>query len=103
MLIKYGCELSFIVDCPTPTFCMVDIHPDRRADVISETSFSVGPATAASDEKDAFGNRLRRFVAPAGETTVRHSGVIRDSGLPDGRDPGSRILSPTAIPPDVAV
>jgi hypothetical protein len=69
MLIKYGCELSIAIDCPTPTFCLVDIHPERRADIVSETSLTLHPLTAVSDELDAFGNRLgafsRRWARPA--------------------------------------
>ena len=40
MLIKYGCELSIVVDRPTPTCCLVDIHADRRGDIVSETKVS---------------------------------------------------------------
>ena len=39
MLIRYGCELSVVVERPTPVFCLVDIHPDRRKDIIREMPF----------------------------------------------------------------
>lgn len=103
MLIKYGCELSIVVDNPTSTFCMVDVHPDRRADVLTETGLRLQPSTDVSDELDVFGNRLRRFVAPAGETMLRLVGVIRDFGVPDARAPNAELSSPTAIPPNVAM
>jgi len=103
MLIKYGCELSIEVNNPTSTFCMVDIHPERRADVITETGLTLRPLTDVSDELDVFGNRLRRFVAPAGETSLRLAGVIKDSGVPDTRAASAELSSPTAIPPNVAM
>jgi hypothetical protein len=98
MIIKYGCELSIVVDQPTPTCCLVDIHADRRGDIVSETCLAVRPSVPLSDELDLFGNRLRRFVAEAGESTLCLSGVIRDSGMPDARDHAAPVpASPRSV------
>ena len=101
MFIKYGCALSVVVDCPTPTFCLVDIHPTRRGDIVSERGLAASPEVDLSDELDAFGNRLRRFIAPPGETTLALSGVIGDSGHPDERDANATILPVNELPADV--
>lgn len=98
MLIKYGCELSICVASPTAVACLVDIHPDRRADIVEEAPLSINGSACLSDEHDVFGNRLRRFVAPTGETTVILSGTIFDSGNPDDRDPTLPILPVHELP-----
>jgi hypothetical protein len=86
MFVKYGCELSIVVDHETPTVCRVDIHPDRRSHIHAETALHATPEVQLSDERDAFGNRLRRFIAPPGETALTLSGIIADGGVPEPRD-----------------
>jgi transglutaminase-like putative cysteine protease len=86
MLIRYGCELSVVVNQPTPSFCLVDIHHARRPDIIEESPLTSWPHVPFTDERDTFGNRLRRFTAPAGEIGLRLSGIIADSGVPELRD-----------------
>jgi hypothetical protein len=86
MLIKYGCELSIVVSQPMPSFCLVDIHHARRPDIIEESPLTSWPHVPFTDERDTFGNRLRRFIAPAGEIGLRLSGIIADSGVPEVRD-----------------
>jgi transglutaminase-like putative cysteine protease len=103
MRIKYGCELSIVVNAPTPVFCLVDVHPDRRRDIIEEAPLSGPPPLNISDEMDAFGNRLRRFIAPTGETSLKLSGTIADSGQPDARDPSLAVLAVNHLPADVMV
>jgi transglutaminase-like putative cysteine protease len=101
MLIKYGCTLSIVVNAPTAVFCRVDIHPSRRADIVNETGLAAASSLTLTDELDAFGNRLRRFVACPGETTLTLSGVIRDMGLPDERNAGAPALAVSELPADV--
>jgi transglutaminase-like putative cysteine protease len=103
MLIRYGCELSVAVERPTPVFCLVDIHPDRRKDIVRETSLRASPSVPLKTMHDAFGNIMRRTVLPAGETSLSLDGVIADPGLPDAREPGARTLPVTELPGDVAV
>jgi transglutaminase-like putative cysteine protease len=101
MLIKYGCDLSVEVAQPTSIFCLVDIHPDRRSDIVGETQLTASPSLALSDERDAFGNRLRRFKAPPGETSLSLSGVIADSGVAEPRDLTAPALPIADLPADV--
>jgi transglutaminase-like putative cysteine protease len=103
MLIKYGCELTIGVANPTAVTCLVDIHPYRRADIVEELPLSTTAFIRISDEQDAFGNRLRRFVVPPGETTVTLNGMISDSGKLEARDPALPILPVHELPQDVLV
>ena len=99
MLIRYGCELSIVVNQPTPSFCLVDIHPDRQPDIMEEAPLTAWPSLPFTDER-AFGNRLRRFTAPAGESVLRLSGIIADSGLPEVRDMTAPVVPVPHLPVD---
>jgi transglutaminase-like putative cysteine protease len=101
MRIRYGCELSIVVNQPTATSCLVDIHPDRRADIVEEFALGLDPHASLSDESDVFGNRLRRFVASAGETKLILSGIISDSGVGEPRDPHAAAIPVELLPTDV--
>lgn len=68
MLIRYGCELSVVVERPTPVFSLVDVHPDRRKDIIRETPFHASPTLPLKTMHDAFGNVMQRMLLPPGET-----------------------------------
>jgi transglutaminase-like putative cysteine protease len=104
MLIRYGYEMRIAVERPTPVVCVLDVHPERRADVVSEYELSVRPhATQVRRYLDGFGNVCRRFVAPAGETTISADGVARDSGLPDAVNTAAREIPVAELPDDVLV
>jgi transglutaminase-like putative cysteine protease len=80
MLINYGSEITFAVAKPTPIISLLDVHPERRADIKAETPFRSAPLLATSTYIDAFGNQCRRFMAPAGEVALRLDGTIADNG-----------------------
>jgi transglutaminase-like putative cysteine protease len=54
-----------------------------------------------SDELDCFGNRLRRFVAPTGESILCLSGIARDDGMPDARDDAAPVQLVSDLPAEV--
>src|ERR1043165_8195223 len=83
MLINYGCEITVSVANLTPMICLLDIHPERRAEIRAETPFLTQPLVPTSSYIDMFGNQCRRFVAPAGDLTLRLDGTITDRGLQD--------------------
>jgi transglutaminase-like putative cysteine protease len=83
MLINYGFEIAISVPRATPLICLLDVHPERRLDINSETPFQAKPATPSMTYLDSFGNQCRRLMAPAGDLTMRLDGVIVDSGKPD--------------------
>jgi transglutaminase-like putative cysteine protease len=103
MLIRYGCELSVTVERPTPLFCLLDIHPGRRKDIIREAPLRGSPPLPLELLHDAFGNMMQRTLLPPGETTLSLDGVIADPGIPDPRDPLARALPVTDLPGEVAV
>ncbi|TBW36428.1 transglutaminase family protein [Siculibacillus lacustris] len=83
MLIRYGYEMTFACPEPTPMICQLDVHPSLAIAVRKESPFTSNPPIASSIYADVFGNRCRRFVAPAGRLTISCGGVIEDSGRPD--------------------
>jgi transglutaminase-like putative cysteine protease len=101
MLIRYGCELSLVVERPTPTLVLVDIHPDRRAAIHGETPLQASDMVALAAGLDAFGNIQKRCLLPRGETTFKLAGVIDDSGLPDARDAEAMALPVMALPAEL--
>jgi len=80
MLINYGYEITIGVAKATPIITLLDVHPERRADIKSETPFRSTPALITATYVDAFGNQCRRLVAPAGDLTCTLDGTITDSG-----------------------
>ena len=103
MLIRYGCELSLVVVNPTAMYALVDIHPDRRIDIVEEQPLRTSPRAALTHVPDAFANTMQRLTVPPGETSLVLSGVIRDSGVPEARDPDAIIRPVIDLPPDVAM
>jgi transglutaminase-like putative cysteine protease len=99
MHIRYGCELKLAVHQPTPAFCRVDLHPERRGDIVEECPLFVG--VPLKTDYDAFGNILRRWIMPAGETTLELSGVVLVSGQPDLRQYGLELTPLIDLPPEV--
>jgi hypothetical protein len=102
MFIRYGCELSILVERPTPAFCLVDVHPDRRRDIVREKPLRASPGVTFAAVSDAFGNILQRCVLPPGETSLILDGVIEDAGLADVRDAEARTVPVNALPGDIA-
>lgn len=100
MRIRYGCEITFRVEAPTPVYCMVDVHPDRRVDILDERPLSASPRAAFNIVYDTFGNLVRRFTAPVGETTLNLSGSIEDNGALDHRDHDARVVPVCELPPE---
>ena len=83
MLIRYGYEMTFTCSAPTPMICQLDLHPSCLPGVRAETPFAAAPHVKSWLYADVFGNRCRRFNAPAGELTISNAGVVEVSGLPD--------------------
>jgi transglutaminase-like putative cysteine protease len=83
MLINYGCEITVAVAEPTPLICLLDVHPERRHDIVAEAPFRSTPVLPSTTYIDTFGNRCRRLKAAAGDITLHLDGTILDSGAPD--------------------
>jgi transglutaminase-like putative cysteine protease len=98
MLINYGCEIGISVPRATPLICLLDVHPERRKDINSETPFHALPATPSMMYLDGFGNQCRRLMAPAGDITLGLDGTIVDSGKPDDVAPDAREVPVELLP-----
>ena len=103
MFIKYGYEITVAVAKPTPVITLLDVHPERRADIKSETPFRSAPSLLSSTYIDAFGNQCRRLVAPAGEVTFTLDGIISDSGRTEPVAPKAVEIPVERLPHDVLV
>lgn len=102
MLINYGYEITVSVASPTPMICLLDIHPERRADIRAET-LRTQPLVPTSIYIDMFGNQCRRLLAPAGDLTLRLDGTIADSGLQDPVAAQGEEIPVQNLPSDVLV
>ena len=101
MQIRYGCEMSFISSAPAPTVCMIDVHPSRARDLTGVPMLAINPGRGATSGFDSFGNIIRRFEAPAGETRIMLSGLFTDNNVLDARDPSAEALPVGDLPNDV--
>jgi transglutaminase-like putative cysteine protease len=103
MLIKYGYEIAIAVPKAPPIICQLDIHPDRRHDIQSETPFQSYPDVGSATYIDAFGNGCRRLMAPGGDITLRLEGTILDDGRSDPIVPDAREVPVEQLPPEALV
>ena len=83
MRIRAGYELIYECPQPTPMLLALNIHPSRRADLLTEQRLTFTPPVEARDYVDGFGNVCTRIVAPAGVTTIATDFEIYDHGRPD--------------------
>ena len=103
MLIRFGYEITFECAKPTPMVCQLDVHPSHSIAVRSETPFSASPAVESKVYADLFGNRCRRFTAPAGALTISSSGIIEDSGFLDPVDWSAAEIPVAQLPDETLV
>ncbi len=99
MKIAYGYEIGLACQSPTAMICQLDLHPSLTANVVAEAPFAARPFLFSRVYRDSFGNTCRRFLAPAGDCTIRAGGVIEVSGEPD-RQPVDAAEIPIANLPD---
>jgi len=83
MQIKAGFTLSYECPQPTPMLLNLNLHPSRRADLLTPQVLSFSPGVEAWEFADGFGNAVTRITAPAGTLGISTAFQIYDSGLPD--------------------
>jgi transglutaminase-like putative cysteine protease len=83
MRIRAGYRLAF--ECPQPTakLLALNVHPSRRADLLSDDVPTFDPPLEMRGYIDGFGNVCSRVVMPAGRTTISTEFEIQDTGLHD--------------------
>jgi transglutaminase-like putative cysteine protease len=104
MHIRYGYRIDLSCEAETPIIAMLDVHPERRADITApDDPLIVALASdtlqlSSQTSLDGYGNICRSFVAPAGLVSMRAEGIIHDSGFPDADGSGAVALAPENLP-----
>jgi len=103
MRIRAGYELTYECPQPTPMLLVLNIHPSRRIDLLTDQVLRFSPSVRAHDYTDSFGNICTRIEAPAGRTTISTEFEIFDHGQPDVVAPDARQHDIRELPDDVLV
>jgi len=83
MRIRAGFTLGYECAQSTPMLFMLDIHPSRRQDLLTEQVLQFDQYVQPRKYIDGFGNSCTRILAPPGLTHVSTSFDIYDTGEPD--------------------
>ena len=86
MQIRAGFEISYYCFNETPMALLLSVHPDRMADLVTPDQITTKPGVTLTEERDQFGNRVSRVVAPPGLITFKSDFIIDDPGEPDIQD-----------------
>jgi transglutaminase-like putative cysteine protease len=103
MLIRYGFHIGLEVAHPTPLITALDIHPERRGDIVEEQALVLDPSGPIHSYIDGFGNLCRRTLIQPGETILSCTGIVRDSGNPDAYDTMAEQVPAHELPDDALV
>ncbi len=82
MLIRIGHELIFDLKEPVAMSLLLDVHPDRKHDVLASKKI-IEPQVETHEFIDNFGNLCTRIDAPAGKLRLFADAIVQDSGEPD--------------------
>ncbi|MCZ8314239.1 transglutaminase family protein [Phreatobacter sp.] len=88
MHIRYGYDITISCEQATPAILMLDVHPDRRGDLVQPdtpevTALADGASLSTEPFIDPFGNIARRLLVPAGGARLTAAGMIHDPGFPE--------------------
>ncbi|MHC2296672.1 transglutaminase-like domain-containing protein [Rhizobium mongolense] len=83
MKIRAGFTIGYECVQPTPMLLVLNVHPSRRPDLLTDQVLSFSQPIVAWNYTDSFGNSCTRIVAPPGLTTISTAFEIYDSGQPD--------------------
>ncbi len=100
MLIRTGYRIDIELPAPAAIQTILDIHPTRAGDVISE-NHDVTPALSEQRMRDGFDNISRVIHAPAGLVSLSGDAVVYDHGRYEGYDFNTAAADVTALPPGV--
>ncbi|TXM92406.1 transglutaminase family protein [Methylobacterium sp. WL30] len=101
MLVQTGFTIAFNTFGPTPMNLLLNVRPERRADLVTPEVIAFDPPVPATQHVDAFGNVCTRIVAPGGRITMSADFTIGDSGEPDAFAPQARQHQVQDLPDDV--
>ena len=103
MLIRCGFDITYLCQAPTPMSFLLSIRPEREPHLVSPQIIGFDPAIPSRTTRDAFGNRVTRILAPAGEIRVTADFTVEDSGLLDDMDTLAKQHDVQDLPDDVMV
>ncbi len=103
MRIRCGYEISYDVRQPSPLILMLNIHPDRNADLLGPDEVSFDRPVDRTDYRDMFGNRCLRVFAEPGPLLIMNDFVVSDTGLPDDYAPDAEQHAVEHLPPEALV
>jgi transglutaminase-like putative cysteine protease len=83
MKIRAGFDVAYECWQPTPMLLVLNIHPSRRVDLLTDQTLTFDRDIEAWDYVDGFGNACSRITAPPGLTTISTRFDIYDTGQPD--------------------
>lgn len=100
MRVRLGCEVAIEIAEAMPVVALLEACEECRRDVEGESGILATPNLPSQGFRDLFGNRRRRFEAPAGRLTLLYD-VVADvpEGEPD-RPPAWRVAR-QELPPSV--
>ena len=100
MLIRLGYELQFDLPASISILSMLHVHPSRVSELLEPDEMVIEPYVPQSTYIDGFGNRVTRFVAPAGTVKLTGSTLINDPGTKDPFHWGAREHKIEELPND---
>ncbi|MDB5555128.1 MAG: transglutaminase-like protein [Rhizobium sp.] len=103
MKIRAGFKLGYECVQPTPMMLVLNIHPSRRIDLLTEQVLNFSPPIEVWNYTDGFGNACSRIVAPPGLLEITTEFEIYDSGQPDPVPEGAVEHPIQDLPDDVLV
>jgi len=103
MKIHAGFRLGYQCLKPTPMMLVLNIHPSRRIDLLTEQVLTFTPQVEARNYIDSFGNACSRILAPPGLLEITTDFVIYDDGQPDPTPIGAHQHAIQDLPDDVLV
>ena len=98
MLIRYGYEMTFGCPAPTPWSASSTSIPRTLRRSGRKPRSPRNPHVNSWLYSDVFGNRCRRFLAPAGDLTISNYGVVEVSEQPDPVVPDAAEIPVAELP-----
>ncbi|HXP92331.1 MAG TPA: transglutaminase family protein [Candidatus Binatia bacterium] len=100
--VRVGCEFELHCEVAMPAVVMV--RPRDEGDCeLSQEEWLVRPASPSRETADVFGNRIRRLVLPAGESTLRYDAVVTAPARPADTDLAASQVAPDDLPDDLLI
>src|SRR3954453_21368353 len=100
MLIRAGFTLALNTFGPTPMNLLLNVRPERAADLVAPEVITFDPPVPARQFTDPFGNVCLRIVAPGGALSMSAGFGIRASSEPDPVVPDAMQHPPVQDLPD---